>query len=90
MTLVLPMGEDANLQLPLSHDMEESVFRYFLAGVVNDFISSRFASLISTYEQLGQIVLFTIRLDVRCRVMYYLTTAMHHVSHASTTPGDCY
>lgn len=32
-----------------------------------------------TYEQLAQIILFTIRIDIRCQVIHYLGTAMRHV-----------
>ncbi|KAL5535762.1 SEC8 [Sanghuangporus sanghuang] len=41
-------------------------------------MGERFGSLILTYEQLARIVLFTIRIDIRCRAIYYLTAALRH------------
>ncbi|THH09197.1 hypothetical protein EW145_g2188 [Phellinidium pouzarii] len=41
-------------------------------------MGDRFSSLIMTYEQLAQVILFTIRIDIRCRVIHYLSSAMRH------------
>ncbi|KAI5124169.1 hypothetical protein M0805_000977 [Coniferiporia weirii] len=41
-------------------------------------MGDRFGSLIMTYEQLAQIILFTIRIDIRCRAIHYLCSAMRH------------
>lgn len=32
-----------------------------------------------TYEQLAQLILFTIRIDIRCRVIHFVSSAMRHV-----------
>ncbi|EJD03693.1 uncharacterized protein FOMMEDRAFT_81678 [Fomitiporia mediterranea MF3/22] len=41
-------------------------------------MGDRFGALILTYEQLAQAILFTIRIDIRCRAIYFLTSAMRH------------
>ena len=55
-----------------------------LLRIVHD-SARRFGSLILTYEQLARIVLFTIRIDIRCRVIYYLTAALRHVCLSRVT-----
>jgi exocyst complex component 4 len=40
----------------------------------------RFHALLKTYDQLSELILHTIRIDVRCRVAHYLNLAMRHVS----------
>lgn len=47
----------------------------------------RFHSLLKTYELLAEIVLFTIRVDIRCRVGHYLDLAVRYVSDAE--PSGC-
>ncbi|KAJ4485935.1 Sec8 exocyst complex component-specific domain-containing protein [Lentinula aciculospora] len=39
-------------------------------------MSLRFQALLRTYEQLSELILHTIRVDVRCRTVYYLGLAM--------------
>ncbi|KAL0951436.1 hypothetical protein HGRIS_008128 [Hohenbuehelia grisea] len=41
-------------------------------------MSLRFQALLKTYEQLAEVVLHTIRIDVRCRVMHYLDLSMRN------------
>ncbi|KAE9408284.1 hypothetical protein BT96DRAFT_962930 [Gymnopus androsaceus JB14] len=44
--------------------------------VLSKEMSLRFHALLKTYEQLSELILHTIRVDVRCRAMYYLDLAM--------------
>ena len=41
--------------------------------------SRRFGALLKTYTQLAEIILHTIRIEVRCRTIYYLDAAFRHV-----------
>jgi exocyst complex component 4 len=43
------------------------------------FYLSRFQALLKTYEQLAELILHSIRIDVRCRTIYCLDAAMRHV-----------
>jgi len=43
-------------------------------------MTRRFQALLKTYEQLAELVLNTIRIDVRCRAIHYLESSMRHVS----------
>ena len=43
----------------------------------------RFDALLKTYEQFAELVLHTIRVDIRCRVIHYLDQAVRHVSDDS-------
>lgn len=43
-------------------------------------VSSRFQALLKTYEQLAELIVDTVRLDIRSRVMFYLDSAMRFVS----------
>ncbi|KII94197.1 hypothetical protein PLICRDRAFT_171865 [Plicaturopsis crispa FD-325 SS-3] len=38
----------------------------------------RFQALLKTYEQLAELVLHTIRIDIRCRTIHYLDASMRH------------
>ncbi len=40
----------------------------------------RFDALLKTYEQLAEMIIFTIRLDMRCRAIHYLHSAIRFVS----------
>lgn len=40
----------------------------------------RFQALLKTYDQLAEAILHTIRIDIRCRAIHYLDSAMRHVS----------
>jgi hypothetical protein len=42
-------------------------------------IYRRFGALLKTYTQLAEIILHTIRIEVRCRSIYYLDAAFRHV-----------
>jgi hypothetical protein len=39
----------------------------------------RFQALLKTYEQLAKLILDSIRIEVRCRTMYFLDSVMRHV-----------
>jgi len=39
----------------------------------------RFGALLKTYTQLAEIILHSIRIEVRCRIIYYLDAAFRHV-----------
>jgi len=39
-------------------------------------MSLRFQALLKTYQQLAELILDTIRIDIRCRTIYYLDSAM--------------
>ncbi|TFY68131.1 hypothetical protein EVG20_g3687 [Dentipellis fragilis] len=41
-------------------------------------MAMRFHALLKTYEQLSEIILHTIRVDVRCRAAHYLDLALRH------------
>jgi exocyst complex component 4 len=42
-------------------------------------MAMRFQALIRTYDQLSCLILDTLRIDIRCRAMYYLDASMRHV-----------
>ncbi|KXN85672.1 putative exocyst complex component sec8 [Leucoagaricus sp. SymC.cos] len=44
----------------------------------------RFQALLKTYEQLSGLILDTLRIDLRCRAIYYLEAAMRHGNYALT------
>ena len=50
------------------------------------FSFSRYQALLKTYEQLSSLILDTIRIEVRCRTMYYIDSAMHHVRTLLSRP----
>ena len=39
---------------------------------------SRFQALLKTYDQLAELILHSIRIDIRCRTIHYLDAAMRH------------
>ncbi|KAF8807754.1 hypothetical protein BYT27DRAFT_7189848 [Phlegmacium glaucopus] len=43
----------------------------------------RFQALLKTYDQLGTVILDTIRIDLRCRTMHYLDAALNHGNYDS-------
>lgn len=47
---------------------------------------SRFDALLVTYQQLAETSLFTLRLEARCRVMYYLDMATREVRFSRSSP----
>lgn len=42
------------------------------------FSLSRFQALLKTYDQLAELILHSIRIDIRCRTIHYLDAAMRH------------
>ncbi|KAJ7169705.1 exocyst complex component sec8 [Mycena filopes] len=47
----------------------------------------RFQALLKTYEQLSELILDSIRIDIRCRTIHYLeSTLRHNVKQASPIP----
>lgn len=44
----------------------------------------RFQALLKTYEQLSGLILDTLRIDLRCRAVFYLEAAMRHGNYALT------
>ncbi|KAG2154660.1 Sec8 exocyst complex component-specific domain-containing protein [Suillus clintonianus] len=50
----------------------------------------RFGALLKTYAQLAEIILHTIRIDIRCRTMHYLDAAMrlgnYNIDHEAGEP----
>ncbi|KAG1749817.1 Sec8 exocyst complex component-specific domain-containing protein [Suillus paluster] len=53
-------------------------------------MAMRFGALLKTYAQLAEIVLHTIRIDIRCRTMHYLDAAMrlgnYNIDHEAGEP----
>ena len=78
--LHMPLGPDEQLQLPLSKEMALYVTQIVERdlGVLIEY-HRRFHALLKTYDQLSELILHTIRIDVRSRVAYYLGLAMRHV-----------
>lgn len=48
---------------------------------------SRFQALLKTYEQLTEVIVYTMRMDVRARSIHYLDLASRHVCAA---PSCCH
>jgi exocyst complex component 4 len=78
MPQVLP---NEQLKLPLSPAMALSVItkHCFPMKLTHPIRFRRFQALLKTYEQLAEIILHSIRIDVRCRTIHYLDAAMRHV-----------
>ncbi|KAG6830294.1 hypothetical protein H0H92_001372 [Tricholoma furcatifolium] len=70
------------LKLPLSREM----------ALWLTLCTSRFQALLKTYEQLSDLILNTIRIDVRCRTIYYLDSSMrqgdYHISCDPIAPDS--
>ncbi|KAK0506252.1 exocyst complex component sec8 [Armillaria luteobubalina] len=45
-------------------------------------MSLRFGALLMTYEQLAELILDTIRIDIRCRTIYYLDSALRYGNYS--------
>ncbi|TFK30822.1 Sec8 exocyst complex component-specific domain-containing protein [Coprinopsis marcescibilis] len=43
----------------------------------------RFQALLRTYDQLSALILDTLRLDIRCRAIYYLDSSMRHGNYSA-------
>ncbi|KZT30767.1 hypothetical protein NEOLEDRAFT_1159877 [Neolentinus lepideus HHB14362 ss-1] len=53
----------------------------------------RFQALLKTYDQLGELMLYSIRMDVRCRTIHYLDVSMrqgNYVLDDESTEPDAY
>jgi exocyst complex component 4 len=46
----------------------------------------RFQALLKTYDLLAELILYTIRIDVRCRTMYHLELTLREVGVAVCGP----
>lgn len=55
--------------------------RIFAVTGTTDGVCRRYDAIIQTYEQLANMVLFTIRLELRCRVICYVDAAMSKGSY---------
>lgn len=53
--------------------------RYGEDQILMSMTCRRFQALLKTYEQLSGLILDTLRIDLRCRAIYYLEAAMRHV-----------
>lgn len=49
-------------------------------GLLTVLLDRRFDTLLTTYQQLAETCLFTLRLENRCHTIYYLEMAMQDVS----------
>ncbi|OAX44421.1 hypothetical protein K503DRAFT_678876 [Rhizopogon vinicolor AM-OR11-026] len=75
-----------------------SAFPAFLSGTHDEQLSlplsremaMRFGALLKTYAQLAEIILHTIRIDIRCRTIHYLDAAMrlgnYNIDHEAGEP----
>ncbi len=81
---LIPLSPDEQLQLPLSKEMALYVeLRSQPTHGILIKITRRFHALLKTYDQLSELILHTVRIDVRCRIAHYLDLAMRHVKHAT-------
>lgn len=63
-------------------------YKYLLLWDLHFFLiclGRRFQALLKTYEQLSGLILDTLRIDLRCRAVFYLEAAMRHVSLSCST-----
>lgn len=77
-------GLEGNIHLPLKDETASYVnvvsMRIWGMALTFSYPShSRFDALLVTYQQLAETSLFTLRLEARCRVMYYLDMATREV-----------
>lgn len=53
-------------------------------------MNMRFNALLKTYEQLSELILHTIRVDIHCRTIYHLESALrsgnYHIEHEASEP----
>ena len=52
-------------------------------------MNMRFHALLKTYEQLSELILHTIRVDIHCRTIYHLESALRSVSGLSSCQSLC-
>ena len=43
-------------------------------------MAMRFQALHMTYAQLAELIMYTLRIDIRCRAMHFVDLALRHVS----------
>ncbi len=78
--MVAPFQANEQLKLPLSTAMAMyALFFHVDRSHVSRVSSRRFQALHMTYVQLAELILYTIRIDVRCRVIHHLDLALRHV-----------
>lgn len=51
-----------------------------ILSYVSSMLFRRFQALLKTYDQLSTLILDTLRSELRCRTIFYLNSAMRHVS----------
>lgn len=78
------IGTRIGRQYPFAFERRDSFVSSI--GYHTEFVQSsdiqilrRFDALLVTYQQLAETCLFTLRLEARCRVMYYLDMATREV-----------
>ncbi|KAI9461755.1 Sec8 exocyst complex component-specific domain-containing protein [Boletus coccyginus] len=64
----------SSLSFPFPHHTKDNQ----LSLPLSHEMALRFGALLKTYTQLAEIILHSIRIEVRCRVIYYLDAAFRH------------
>ncbi|KAG0704359.1 Sec8 exocyst complex component-specific domain-containing protein [Suillus ampliporus] len=87
--------ESANVVTPFT---PSTIFTFLSRGTYDEQLSLplsremalRFGALLKTYAQLAEIILHTIRIDIRCRTIHYLDAAMrlgnYNIDHEAGEP----
>ncbi|KAG2350162.1 hypothetical protein BDR05DRAFT_978965 [Suillus weaverae] len=87
--------ESSNVVMPFT---PSAISSFFSRGNYDEQLSlplsremgMRFGALLKTYSQLAEIILHTIRIDIRCRTMHYLDAAMrlgnYNIDHEAGEP----
>jgi exocyst complex component 4 len=87
--------ESANVMMPFTPSaiptfLSRSTYDEQLSLPLSREMAMRFGALLKTYSQLAEIILHTIRIDIRCRTMYYLDAAMrlgnYNIDHEAGEP----
>ncbi|KAG2122034.1 Sec8 exocyst complex component-specific domain-containing protein [Suillus cothurnatus] len=87
--------ESANVMMPFTPSaiptfLSRSTYDEQLSLPLSQEMAMRFGALLKTYSQLAEIILHTIRIDIRCRTMYYLDAAMrlgnYNIDHEAGEP----
>jgi len=82
---VISPASPQNLELPMSAITPQTPYLPVLPPVsptgpltlpLSREMALRFQALLKTYEQLSELIIDTIRVDIRCRVMHYLDSAL--------------
>jgi exocyst complex component 4 len=80
--LTLQVLPNEQLKLPLSQPMALLVISITpLVDICLMVCFRRFQALLKTYEQLAEIILHSIRIEMRCRTIHFLDAAMRHVRY---------